>query len=607
MSFASKMFTYKRLGITNLFTVVIYRLALKFGYFQKKQPVKNVSNSTDNVFFTNLTIGLTAENIQQPPLKAFGWLAINSQSKPEWLESILSGKAVKNNQQHWSRLNDFDLDVGDIKAVWELSRFDWLFHFAINYVRTKDEKQLNKLNIWLSDWCQHNPVNQGVNWKCGQEASIRVMHLVATAYLLGQEKKLTNKLAQLIFEHLVRIAPTIYYAMAQDNNHGTSEVAALYIGSLILEKNSGYRNNNQLKKWRKSGQYWLENRANKLISDDGCFSQNSVNYHRLMLDTLSLSEFFRQHLEQEKFHRSFYQQAIKATQWLDLMVEPSTGYAPILGANDGAHLLPVTTCDYLDYRPSVQWAYSLFVGSFIYDTDESFHQLASLFPAKLLDNGPLEQPNSSSLNSSYQLLRNNLARCYIRTPNLKFRPSSCDGLHVDFWLDNENILLSTGSYSYNCQKKWQNYFPSTKAHNTIQFDQCPQMPKLSRFLYNHWLEAKVENRSIDSLTASYTNKLGHFHKRNIELRSNNLTIIDTLSGFKKQATIRWHLPRKNWQLQGNKLLSDKINIDISANVEITKIALVDGFQSRYYLQKEQIPVLEISLVNAGKITTSLNW
>ena len=35
--------------------------------------------------------------------------------------------------------------------------------------------------------------------------------------------------------HLVRIAATLPYAIAQDNNHGTSEAAALFIGGAWLD------------------------------------------------------------------------------------------------------------------------------------------------------------------------------------------------------------------------------------------------------------------------------------------------------------------------------------------------------------------------------------
>ena len=75
--------------------------------------------------------------------------------------------------------------------------------------------------------------------------------------------------------HLRRIAPTIRYAIAQDNNHGTSEAAALFIGGTwlaLLGEPAGRR-------WAVRGRRWLEDRAGRLIGVDGSFSQYSLNYH----------------------------------------------------------------------------------------------------------------------------------------------------------------------------------------------------------------------------------------------------------------------------------------------------------------------------------------
>lgn len=48
------------------------------------------------------------------------------------------------------------------------------------------------MNLWLNDWCENNPPYLRVNWKCGQEASIRVMHLIMAAYILDEwEKRIT--------------------------------------------------------------------------------------------------------------------------------------------------------------------------------------------------------------------------------------------------------------------------------------------------------------------------------------------------------------------------------------------------------------------------------
>ena len=41
------------------------------------------------------------------------------------------------------------------------------------------------------------------------------------------------------------------------------------------------------------GRYWLENRVAHLVEPDGSFSQYSINYHRVLLDTLCMVEIWR--------------------------------------------------------------------------------------------------------------------------------------------------------------------------------------------------------------------------------------------------------------------------------------------------------------------------
>jgi hypothetical protein len=94
---------------------------------------------------------------------------------------------------------------------------------------------------------------------------------------------------------------------------------------------------------------------------DGSFSQYSVNYHRLMLDTYSLVEHWRRGLELPAFSPRLYDRLAAATRWLQALTQPETGDAPVLGANDGARLLPLGDSDYRDYRPAVQLAMALFL------------------------------------------------------------------------------------------------------------------------------------------------------------------------------------------------------------------------------------------------------
>ena len=199
---------------------------------------------------------------------------------------------------------------------------------------------------WLADWCRHNPAYAGPNWKCGQEASIRIMHLAMAAKVLGRPLEPEPALLDLLDVHLQRIAPTTSYAVAQDNNHGTSEGAALFIGGSWLAL---CRPDSRGRSWAEAGRLLLEDRVARLVGTDGSFSQYSVNYHRVLLDTLCMAEIWRRDLALPPFSLRLLNRAKAAAEWMRLMVRPG-GDAPNTGANDGALLLPLTDADFRDHR-----------------------------------------------------------------------------------------------------------------------------------------------------------------------------------------------------------------------------------------------------------------
>ena len=72
---------------------------------------------------------------------------------------------------------------------------------------------------------------------------------------------------------------------------------------------------------------------------------------------------------------------------------------------------------------------------------------------------------------------------YASLSRFRFRPSQADAMHVDLWVKDQNLLSDAGTYSYNTDARWLKYFPGTQSHNTVQFDDRDQMPRLGRFLF----------------------------------------------------------------------------------------------------------------------------
>lgn len=484
---------------------------------------------------------------------------------------------------------------------------DWLLAFA-QRVRNGDDESLARLNHWVADWCKVNSPYCGPNWKCGQEASIRVMNLAMAAFILGQVREATSGLRDLVRLHLLRIEPTLQYAMAQDNNHGTSEAAALFIGGswlAALDVAEGER-------WQQTGRRWLENRAARLICSDGTFSQYSLNYHRVLLDTFCMVEVWRRQLELSPFSARWNERTKAATHWLHRMINPVNGDGPNLGANDGARLLQLTDSAYRDYRPCVQLAMALFVEFRAYSSEGSWNHPLKWLGVVLPDTMAPQLGSNVADEGGFVTLRRGPAMALLHYPRFRFRPSQADALHCDLWFNGENLLRDAGSYSYNAEPRWMDYFVGTISHNTVQFDDRDQMPRLSRFLFGDWLKTRWidplrEDTQATHFGTAYCDRRQASHNRCVELGNEQLKVIDEVAGFVRKAILRWRLMPGDWQMADQRITNGTHELKVHANVPLFRFELVEGWESRHYLERTAVPVLEVEIDRPGRLTTEYRW
>lgn len=593
----TKLRTLAKLGLNNIARVALYRLGLRSGF----HPAQRLRYPIPEAPFFRDAIsqeGMPRRNRQWSETACyFGWYHTPlPDGTPSWFKNPFSDQPQHEARDDWWRVSDFG--YGDIKGVWELSRLDWAVAWATQ-AANGDGLALKRLNLWLSDWATQNPPYKGANWKCGQEASIRVMHLCLVAWLLEQDKTPEPGLVQLLVCHLKRIAPTISYAIGQANNHGTSEAAALFIGGTFLAGQHPNANT-----WACKGRHWLEERARSLIEPDGSFSQNSVNYHRVMLDTYSLAEAWRRHRSLPDFSQHLRIKLAAAATWLYALTDSVTGDAPNIGANDGARLIQLTDSDYRDFRPSVQLAMALFHQKRGFEAGHWDDSLAWLHIQ--LPDDQATPPSRSFDDGGYHVLRNANTLAVLRYPRFRFRPSQADALHLDLWHEGRNLLRDGGTFSYNAHgAEW---FGGTSAHNTITFDGRDQMPRLGRFLFGDWVKSEaVEcvSKSGNAITAAaaYTDQLGAHHHRKVEIDASGMTCIDRISGNFDKACLRWRLEPENWRLDGNTLLGGSFNLTVEADKAQISPILGTTRESRYYQACEEMPLLSVSFDRPTTITT----
>lgn len=402
---------------------------------------------------------------------------------------------------HWSRLHEFG--AGDIKLIWETSRFGFVYTLVRAYWRTGDTQYAEWFWQLVLDWIAHNPPNQGVNWKCGQETSLRVMACCFGLYGFLHSAATTAErvwsMAELLAVSGERIEANLAFALSQRNNHGISEGMGLWtLGMLFPELKAASR-------WEAKGRQVLETQAQPLIYDDGSFAQHSVNYHRLMLHDylwcVRLAE-----IGGHSFSPELKQRIGKAGNWLYQLQVGQQGEVPQYGQLDGALILPLNNCGFQDYRPVIQATHYLTTGERCYADGPWDEDLLWLFGPEALESpvNPPKQADFSARDGGYYTLRTAESMVFTRCGVFKDRPGQADILHMDVWYGGYPVALDAGTYSYNAPPPWNNSLAETQYHNCVTVDGLAQMKRAGTFLWLPWLQGKVEeHRQADDGALAY--------------------------------------------------------------------------------------------------------
>ena len=591
--------TVSSLGMRNVARVALYKLWLKAGW--RPRPLSY--DCPREAFFAMPDVDPVGFNDDRlVTLSLFGWHPVSLASPPDWHADPFEGGTRINPDQDWVHALAAVGD-GDVKKYWELSRFYWLPQFALA-ARSGDSVAAARIEHWLQDWVSCNPAFRGINWACGQEAAIRLINLAMSALILDSWRNPSPAMKWLVETHARRIQPTLSYAVGQDNNHGTAEACALFIagtwGQLWAMPHAS--------RIARTGRKWINDRALRMIQPDGSPCQYSTNYHRANLEGFCMAGLWSARTGVECLNADAAARVADGARWLFTITDPTNGDAPNLGANDGSHLFSVPQMPYRDFRPTVALAAALFTDSKPYGDarDERLEALG-------LPLGSATWPPAASRDcdhGGFHILRLSDTIALMRYPRFRFRPSQADILHVDVWHKGINLLRDAGTYSYKQERgEW---FAGTSAHNTITFDQRNQMRRLGPFLFGGWLKADVVETVSDHgasirAAASYTDSYGARHHRAIILSDSALICEDTISGNFEEACLRWRLTPGEWHIEGVIVRNGTYSIAIDFNGIPISPTLSKTVESRYYLQKTEIPEISVKVCCPGKLVTTVNF
>lgn len=490
--------------------------------------------------------------------------------------------------KHWSEIPDLSQKAGDIKYVWEKSRFNYLLTL-IRYDYHFEQDLSEFVFSEIESWIDANPINQGPNWRCSQEISLRIFNWCYALYYYQNAKALTSsrwaKIQQVIYASLHHVYHHIDFSrIAVRNNHAITETLFLTLSRILFPFVP------ETKKWAKEGKRWFEQEIAYQIYEDGTFLQHSMNYHRVVIQLLSLGIALTE-TNKQSFSNIVYDKAYKSLNFLYQCLQEENGWLPNTGANDGALFFPLTDLDYRDYRPQLDALHlnltgeHLFEDYIIHENSNWLNDISIHSPKPKLK---LTLGNSAYPSGGYYLHRAKDNFTMIRCVGYRNRPNQSDNLHIDIWINGENVLRDQGSYKYNTTKEIIDYFKGTEAHNTVSIEGESQMKRGSRFMWYDWVK-NVKAKFLDTKELNFWSEIEAFkqikpgikHQRVVKQKLNELTweINDILTGAESlKKDIFWHINPK-WE---NKLTIKAVD---SKGEEIKPI-LESVWHSAYYGMKE---------------------
>ena len=503
--------------------------------------------------------------------------------------------------KHWSQIPDYG--AYDIKFIWEASRFSQVYILMRAYAFNKDERYPAAFWALVEDWMRNNPPQRGPNWKCGQETSLRILAWTFGLYAFADAPSSTPTrralLTQLIAAQAERVYCNIDFAVSTRGNHAMSESFGIWLaGTLFPELKHA-------ETYRSLGREILEREAATHIFADGAYSMYSLNYHRFILHVYFLAMRLGE-LNDARFSDALYQSISRSLDFFAQLIQPERGEMPVYGSNDGALVCPLDSCDFTDYRPTLQMGWVLIHGKRLFEAgawDESMFWLNGEQALRSERDAAPRQMNQNFLDGGTHILRGESSAVFIRCADFRERPSHADQLHVDLWMRGQNVAIDAGTFLYNGQGLWQNGLARTSVHNTVTVDDADQMLWFSRFTWGEWACGRVLKHDEHLWQGEHNGyaRFGVKHTRSVlSLEDDRWLILDHLVGSRPHRfSLQWLLSDLAYSaIPEQNLISllaetNKFQIRMGLLEGQSKFSLVRGdanstrgWRSRYYGQKE---------------------
>ncbi len=460
--------------------------------------------------------------------------------------------------------------VGDIKYVWVQNRHAHLVTLAQAYVLTADEKYLAVIRQHLHSWFAQNRNFAGPNWTSSLELAIRLINWSLVWTLLGgwdsrlfddaTGAALRRDWLDMIYRH-ARFIRGYFSRFSSANNHLLGEAAGLYVACAIWPCWRDFAG------WRRTARRILEQEITKQVWDDGVGKEQSLFYQIFVLDFLLVAGLAARR-GAEDFSAGYWRRVETMLEFLASLCN-QRHTVPMIGDSDDGYFLLLSQSR--DDRPlqcmlnigAVLFSRADLAAVYGQRDDKSQWLLgadAARFYRNLDPQAEKFRIRTAFPQGGYYILGKDFGssgevKIVADAGPLGYLAIAAhghaDALSLVMSVGGEEILIDPGTYVYQTQKEWRNYFRGTAAHNTLSVDGCDQSQIGGNFMWTKKAETRClewhSDALADRLVAEHDgyrrlpDPVGHRRRMDFDKHTNLLRITDRLDCAGQHHVVRcWH-------------------------------------------------------------------
>lgn len=399
----------------------------------------------------------------RPDVRSINWPTFRLEIGREDIEEILRGKVYTLNsdpalltraEETTGRLFFSDIRASrlscDIRGLWEPARLQHLTALIVYARQTRNLPEIEAIRQFVRKevlrWLDSNPFLYGPHYISAMECALRApVFFYCLKFLDNSNEREAERILDALYRHGWWIFRRLSLHSSLGNHTVAESVGLIFAGALFRGSGEGNR-------WLARGIDLLTQELEHQVLADGGPAEQSLSYHRFVLDLYWLAIDF---LESNSLHdcASLKGRLMLGEEFL-MAFSSSDGSMPAVG-----------------------------------DSDDGYADAPGVSPKRITPSAVVMRCRTFPI-SGYSTIRTgrSVILCFdhgpLGMPPL-FNHGHADALAITLTKNGAQILIDPGTYRYNGLPQWRRYFKGTSAHNTVCIDGEDQAVQETGFIWSH--------------------------------------------------------------------------------------------------------------------------